>query len=408
MKIPERDVLSRLGKDWAPSASDPLAEARAEHIAAGNPILDLIGTTATEAGLVYPADAFQGALDAAAHTLRPAFPYNPDPLGAPAARGAVARFYQRRGLDTSPESLFLTPGTSLAYLTAFRLLLNPGDNILVPSPGYPLFDDLCAIAGIEARHYHLRRADARWGVDPDEVEFQCTPRTRAIALVSPHNPTGHVATVGELRAIQDLCRRRGLALLFDEVFSETLSDGAPLPRPEGEGAPLVLLLNGFSKMFSLPGWKVAWGLASGEHARAFLGAAAHFLDAFLPMPDFTQATVAPLLDAGDPPVLQGLNGRLCEMRRASAGALGVSDPGAGVYLTVPNGTAEDDLVLCTRLLRETGILTHPGYYYDLPGHLVLTCLSPSGTGIGPFERIRRWLSGSPAQGVPPQSPNFAP
>lgn len=401
MSIPDRDTLSRLGIEWCQPGEDPLVRARQERLAAGLPVFDLVGTTAAEAGLFYPPSRFRAVVASAEESLQSTFPYRPDPLGLPRAREAVAAFYGRRGVSLSPGNVLLTPGTSMGYLAALRLLLNPGDNLLVPSPGYPLFDDLCAIAGVEARRYHLRENGDRWLIDPEEVRFQCTPRTRAIALVSPHNPTGHVATEEELAAIVSLCRERGLALLFDEVFSETLGDWGALPRPTDGEAPLVLLLNGFSKMFSLPGWKVAWCGALGERAPAFLAAAAHFLDAFLPMPDFTQATVAPILEGGDPGVLQDLNERLCGMRKRAAEALGIRDPGAGVYLTIRCDPAKGGMAVCTALLQETGALVHPGYYYDLAGRLVLTCLAPPDVSVESYRRIRESIHGRTHAGVIP-------
>src|SRR5262249_33999660 len=149
------------------------------------------------------------------------------------------------------------------------------DEILVPSPCYPLFDSIAKLSGIQLHPYHLRER-SRWEIDFEHLESAITSRTRAIILISPHNPTGAVASEEEVQKLADLATRRNLALIADEVFSPFLfglkglpsNRGQPpvrgLPRPAAQKAPLVLTLNGISKMLALPGVKIGWMAVTGE------------------------------------------------------------------------------------------------------------------------------------------------
>ncbi len=304
--------------------------------------------------------------------------YAPDPLGQRTARNAVCEFYQRRGAATDPAHILLTPGTSVAYLYALRLLADRGDEILVPSPGYPLFDDIAAICGVGLRRYHLAARPEGWRPDLDEIAFQCTERTRAVMVISPHNPTGTVWGDDDLAGLAALCRERDLAVVFDEVFSEFLTPPlARLPRPVE--FPLCVTLNGFSKMFALPGWKIGWMKVEGDAAwrDSFLRALAHIADTLLPVGELQQAMIPALMAAGDPAVSGALSETLSARRQIALDALDAPPPTpeGGVSLCCPLPEGVDDEAFAIRLLEEHGVAVHPGHFYDLPRHAVMTCIA---------------------------------
>ncbi|MCX7717866.1 MAG: pyridoxal phosphate-dependent aminotransferase [Candidatus Sumerlaeaceae bacterium] len=366
---------SRLMDEWNEGVPSQLARAVAECRARGTPICDLITANPQEEGLEFPPDLLRQLMQKAVAASR--F-YRPDPQGLLSAREAVAGYH-----GCKPEQVLLTPGTSFAYWCAFRLLARPGEEILCPHPTYPLFDDLARLAHVTVRRYHMHHDGLRWAIDPGEVEFQVTARTRIIVVVSPHNPTGSVATAGELLALAEIARRHGLVIVFDEVFREFTHGAVGVLRPAAVGAPLALVLNGFSKMFSLPGLKAGWLVAEGEQQRCeqFLRAAESLSDPFLAVSEATQAVI-PLVFAKGAEV----PGRFRQEYTCRMGALvgtwrdcgvAVSMPEAGVYLPVKvaSAGAQADESALARVVRETGILAHPGEYYGLPeGHLVMTCV----------------------------------
>jgi alanine-synthesizing transaminase len=372
-------------EEWGhPAPSEVAAEVARRH-AANLPIIDLVTANPQLHGFDFPPLLEQEIVSCAGEI---AGVYRPDARGQLPAREVVARYHG----GVSPDRVLITPGTSFGYWAAFRLLCGEGGEVLCPSPTYPLFDDLARLAGAGVRRYHLVRERERWGIDLDDLRFQITPRTRAIVVVSPHNPTGMVATAGELAAIGEIASARGLTIIFDEVFREFVHrESMAVHRPSEYAAPLTITLNGFSKMFSLPGWKAGWLVAEGDAARVeqFMDAADYLSDTFLPVSEIVQAAI-PLVFQEAP----GFPAQLAAMYRARMGelvgackasGLNVQLPEGGVYLPIQlrSGAQGDEIAL--HLLREHGILTHAGtsYHFDDP-HLVITATA---TPPWPLEQI---------------------
>lgn len=370
--------LSGLAEEWGSTSAGMLSSSIVTwREKSGRDPCDFITANIADHGLSYPAEML-------AQIVQEALPrvsrYAPDALGNLAARDAIANWYRRRDVAVEPEHIVLTPGTSLGYLYAFRMLLNPGEQVLVPRPSYPLFDDIARVTGVGLRSWHLRRSDRRWELDAEEVRFQLTPATRAIALVSPHNPTGHVANEEELRSLAAICRERQLPLIVDEVFSEFLVGDRPCPRAAEArfDFPLVLTLNGISKMLSLPAWKGAWIGVTGELAlvQRLTSALEYMSDTFLPVSELVQVMLPALLRADD-----GTGVNLCQIIRERQHQIR-EIPGAsvlpaegGVYLLTPLAAGLDDGLVTQRLIEEQGILTHPGSLYGVDEPmLVRTCV----------------------------------
>lgn len=361
--------LARDLRAWAHAPPNPLTRALTARREAGLEVIDLVSSSATDYDLVYPADRLA---ELAAEAAARAVTYRPDPRGQRDARDAVAAFYERRGVPTHADDIVLTPGTSMAYLYLLRLLCNVGDEVLVPHPGYPLFDDLCTFAGVRRRFYHLRPGRDRWEIDLDDLVFQCTPRTRAVILVSPHNPLGRIASASELEALAEQCERLGVALIFDEVFSELVAPHIDvLPRPPV--GPLTIVLNGVSKMLALPGVKLGWMRIS-PSGSALAEGVEYASDLFLPVSEITQAMAAPLLATADT-ISARIAGIVNRRRALAQEALGrpTLHADGSPYICVPVRGDEDALALAAL---DVGVHVHPGHFYALEGHLVFTCLQP--------------------------------
>lgn len=357
---------------------NPLARLRGERLAAGLEVLDLTASNPTRCGFDYPAAAILAALGdprVLAHA--------PDPRGARSAREAVAAWHGR-GLD--PDDLLLTASTSEAYGWLFKLLGGPGDEVLVPSPSYPLFGWLARLEGLAAKPVPAFRFE-RWHLDLEGLALACGPRTRAVVVVNPNNPTGHFLARGEWDALCALCAARGLALVVDEVFSDYA-----LEAPEGRLATAladpdppcpVFVLSGLSKVALLPQVKLGWIAVRGPGRAAALERLEFIADQYLSVSASAQAAAGPLLRLAPGLQAQAL-ARLRANLRALDGLLAAApawsrlpvEGGWSVVLRRPAlGTDEDFAV---GLLRESGVFVHPGDFYGFPGegHLVLSLLGP--------------------------------
>src|SRR3989442_5815103 len=218
-----------------------LSEALAAHRAAGRPLIDLTVSNPTECGFEYDSSAI---LD----TLRnpAALGYEPNPRGLESARRAVAGYYADREETVSAEDIFLTTSTSETYSYVFRTLCNPGDELLIPSPSYPLFDFLADIQDVSLVRYPLLY-DHGWQIDFHALEQAITPRTRGAIVVHPNNPTGHFCKPEDLTRLNEVCSARQMALIADEVFLDFALTGAqPLSFATNTGA-LTFTMSGLSK-----------------------------------------------------------------------------------------------------------------------------------------------------------------
>jgi len=188
--------------------------------AQGNQLIDLAQTNPTQCSFDYPERELSDALSTA--ELRR---YCPDPKGLKAAREALASRGFAGGGQVNPEQIILCSGTSDAYSYLFKLLCNPGDNVVVPRPSYPLFEFLADLESVNLRAYPLRFA-AEWAIDFAALQDAFDDRTRAVLVINPGNPTGAFLKLFELDALSELCVKRGCALICDEVFSDYGFGGA--------------------------------------------------------------------------------------------------------------------------------------------------------------------------------------
>jgi len=363
---------------WDMSANC-LSESLSRHRAAGKSALDLTVSNPTACGFHYDSHAILQALGNPS-----ALRYQPDPLGIPLARQAVAGYYADRGIQISPEDILLTTGTSEAYSFIFRLLCNPGDEILIPHPGYPLLRFLADIHDIRLVPYPLIY-DHGWQIAFHSLRKAVTPRTRAIVVVHPNNPTGHFTSSADMDALNEICSAADIALIADEVFLDfSLTENQPasfVARPSA----LTFVLSGISKIAGLPQMKLAWIVTRGpeswkSHARARLEVIA---DTYLSMNTPVQCASPTLLAQRhnfQQQLMARVRANVAELDRLlsihkSCTRLEI-EGGWYAILRVPATLPDEDLAI--ELLAAKDVYLHPGHFYGFPGagHLVVSLITP--------------------------------
>jgi alanine-synthesizing transaminase len=185
--------------------------------------------------------------------------------GIPEARVAIREEAERKGIRNVIDT-FVTQGVSEAVDLCFTALINPGDNVLTPSPEYPLYSAVLAKLGAEPNAYALRE-ESGWEPDLDDLAARINARTRAIVVITPNNPTGAVCSRATLEAIANLARRHGLMIFADEIYDKLILDDEPHVSIAALASDLpVITFGGLSKSYLVPGWRVGWSVVSGDPA----------------------------------------------------------------------------------------------------------------------------------------------
>jgi alanine-synthesizing transaminase len=339
---------------------------------------DLTESNPTRVGLNYPGRLLEALAQPSALS------YAPEPFGLASARDAVAGDFRRRGMSVPRDRVVLTASTSEAYSLLFKLLCNPGDEVLVPVPSYPLFEYLAALDSVQVRTYNLEYHGA-WSIDLDGLTRATHDRTRAVIVVNPNNPTGSYLKRHELDALAAHCRARGLALIGDEVFAEYVLE-ADLPRTcsvMAQREALTFGLGGLSKSLGLPQLKLGWMAVGGpdELARPALERLELICDTYLSVATPVQVGLPALLADGSA-IRKQIRDRVTRNYRALLKAapqfpsVDVLPAEGGWYavLQVPAMQSEESLAL--QLLEHDRVLVHPGYFFDFPreAFLVLSLL----------------------------------
>jgi aspartate/methionine/tyrosine aminotransferase len=361
----------------------------------GAPVLDLTISNPTRAALRYDDPAILKSL-ASPHAMD----YDPQPRGLPCARAAVAAYYQAaHGISLDPERLILTTSTSEGYSFVFRLLCNPGDELLVPKPSYPLFEFLADLQDVKLVPYPLIY-DHGWQMDFPSLEKTVTERTRGVVVVHPNNPTGSYVHNDELEFLNRICRDHALALIADEVFLDYAHDRVPQRSFVANQDVLTFTLSGVSKISALPQMKVAWIAVSGPPTKVQVAESRLevIADTYLSMNVPIQwATPALLEQRGSiqKQLIDRVLGNLAELDRQLAAQktcqrLSVE---GGWYAVLRVPVTQTDEELAVNLLRRKSVLVHPGHFYDFPsdGYLVLSLIAPKDEFAEGIRRLLEWM-----------------
>jgi alanine-synthesizing transaminase len=359
--------------------ANPLSEALATHRALGTPLLDLTASNPTECGFDYES---RGILQALGNPAILA--YDPDPRGLLHARQAVAAYYAARGAEVPADSIILTTSTSEAYSFVFRALCNPGDEILIPEPSYPLFAFLADIQDVKLVRYRLDY-DYGWQINFHALQQSITSRTRGVIVVHPNNPTGHFTKPGEQEKLNEICSARNLAIIADEVFLDFALQGGRAPFTFARNAAaLTFTMSGLSKISGLPQMKAAWLITSGpEQLKTQALARMEIIaDTYLSMNAPVQWAIPALLEQRgtfQEQLLARAQRNLAELDRRlatqkSCARLAVE---AGWYAVLRVPAMRSDEELAIELLTRKNVYVHPGHFYDFPsdGFLVVSLIT---------------------------------
>jgi alanine-synthesizing transaminase len=356
-------------------------QAQQELRGSGAKIIDLTISNPTRAGVAYNQEAILAALNHPA-----SIGYDPQPKGLPETRDAVSAYYQERGEELDSGALVLTTSTSEGYSYLFRLLCDPGDEILVPRPSYPLFEFLADLDDVKLVPYVLLY-DHGWHIDLPSLTQAVTDQTRAVVVVHPNHPTGSYASAAEREALNLFCAKHELGLVVDEVFLDYSHDGSRRPSFVTNRSVLTFTLSGLSKISGLPQMKLAWTAVSGpkEQVGEALSRLEIIADTYLSVNAPMQYAAPALLDQRrglQPLLLARVQGNLAELDRQLVEQKTVTrlvvEGGWCATIRIPAIQSDEELAI--ELLRQASVLVHPGHFYDFPrdGYLVVSLLTPGG------------------------------
>jgi alanine-synthesizing transaminase len=359
----------------------------------GETIVDLTESNPTRCGFSYPADDIVAAF-ADPSTVS----YHPEPFGLLSARRAVAAYYSTRGISVDPGRIVLTASTSEAYTFLLKLLCNPGDAIIVPSPSYPLFEYICRLNDVELRHYRLTY-DGEWRIDFESLESVLTYGTRAIVAVHPNNPTGSYVKHDELEKLGRYAAERDCAIIADEVFEpySLAPDRRRAKIMSCEKKVLLFSLNGISKLLALPQFKVSWiVVGDGRAAGEAIDRLEVIADTYLSVNTPAQVALPGLFQH-----LPLMGGRICARLRENYEAvteilegsnISVYHLEGGWYAILRFPSAKTDDEWATGLLEHEGIMLYPGHFFSFEKEsaLVLSLILPPDVIQDGVERIRRF------------------
>ncbi|MGD0402001.1 MAG: pyridoxal phosphate-dependent aminotransferase [Candidatus Acidiferrales bacterium] len=359
--------------------SNRLSEALAKHRAAGKPLLDLSASNPTECGFDYDRQSILQAL-----STPESLSYDPEAKGLLSARRAVAEYYSALEIIVPAEDIILTTSTSEAYSFAFRVLCNPGDELLIPEPSYPLFSFLADIHDVKLVGYPLLY-DHGWQIDFHALQNAITARTRGVIVVNPNNPTGHFCKYPEMEKLNEICSSRQVAIIADEVFLDFHLAATQQPSFAANKGSLTFTMSGLSKISGLPQMKAAWLIASGpedlkSEALARLEVIA---DTFLSMNAPVQRAMPVFLQLRrgfQKQVLARVRKNLADLDKQlsaqnSCARLNL-EGGWYAVVRVPATRSDEDLAI--DLLNAQGVYVHPGHFYDFPtdGYLIVSLIAP--------------------------------
>ncbi|MGD0520540.1 MAG: pyridoxal phosphate-dependent aminotransferase [Terracidiphilus sp.] len=361
---------------WNTEESE-LARAHRLRTEAGLPIADLTASNPTRCGFDYAPELLSALADPAA------LDYDPQPRGSLRGRKAICGYYADHGVALKPEQIVLTTSTSEAYSYLFRLLCDPESEIVVPQPGYPLFDFLAVLDDVRLKAAPLVY-DQGWQIDPEGFRRAITPQTRAMVLVHPNNPTGHFTKPWEAAELARLCRERDLSLIVDEVFLDySFAAGGRSFAAGLDGVP-VFVVSGLSKIAGLPQIKAAWIVATGPEHEQALERLEVIADTFLSMNAPVECALPKWLEGREAiqrQIRERVAANLAELDRKLDRLTGVRrlEVEGGWYATLRIPALEPDQQTVLALL-ERGVWVHPGYFFGMAesGWLVVSLLGPEG------------------------------
>ncbi len=375
--------------------TNPFSKLLAAKLVDGSPLLDLTVSNPSQIDLQYPHQEIASAYGSISD-----FTYRPEPFGEIEARRAIVRYYEDRGVRIHSEQVALTASTSEAYSLLFKLLCDPGDEILVPTPSYPLFDYLAALETVRVVPYRLFY-EGHWSIDFAQLTAKLTSRTRVIVVVNPNNPTGSYLKREEAISLLNLASRHHLPIISDEVFMDySFGDQSSRVATFAEyDSVLSFSLNGLSKTAGMPQLKLGWIVTNGparERVTA-LDRLEILLDTYLSVSNPVQQSLPRLMELGDS-IRNQLKTRTAEnleigrtiLKDIAANFLH-TEGGWSALIHLPGRLSEEEWI--TRLLLDHSVVVQPGYFFDISpeAHIVVSLIANPGDFRAGLERLRDLL-----------------
>lgn len=319
------------------------------------------------------------------------------------AREAVAKAFSAR-VPSSPVTagdVVIANGASGALDLAIGVLCNPGDSLLVPCPGFSLYETLAKSKGVNVQHYNLDPARG-WDVDLDHLEAQITNRTRAILVNNPSNPCGSVYTKDHLKAILAIAERHRIPIITDEIYGDLVWDGAEyFPIAGLTDTVPVLTVSGLAKLFLVPGWRVGWVIVNDKGgvfekvrtglfkmSQLILGATRIVQPAIVrcltPSTDEDKAAMAEFHKSTREKL--EVNAHVCVEKLSGIAGLRVVVPRGAMYVMVGVdterlGDISDDMDFCQKLLDEEAVFVLPGQCFGMKNFFrIVFCAPPDVLG----------------------------
>ncbi|RHX87911.1 pyridoxal phosphate-dependent aminotransferase [Leptospira stimsonii] len=345
--------------------------------------IDLTASNPTQAGFQYPSEAIR-------HSFQTAdlISYLPDPQGDKTARDTIREYYKSKGMEIQSEDLFLVSSSSEAYSYLFKLFCDAGDSILIPAPGYPLFEFLSAMEGLNTISYYTKKENL-WKLQRSDLKPKDLEKSKLLLIVSPNNPTGSIFTESDFASIKELLIYHNIPLIIDEVFSDYVYDGEVHSTLIDTETP-VITVNGLSKILGMPGMKLSWILLSGpanwkRKTKEFLELIS---DTYLSVNTPVQNVLSDLMKWRTMIQTQVLK-RIQRNRTTLKRILSEFElskkilcdlPKAGWYCTLESEFFFPEEKFALRLLKEKQVYTHAGEMFGFPelddsGRIVLSLLT---------------------------------
>jgi alanine-synthesizing transaminase len=372
--------------DWS-LHSNALSIALEEMQKEGVSILDLTESNPTRCGFHYP-DSWLKDL-----SLNLSFLYSPEAKGILKSRLAIGQYYAQRNFTVNPEHLVLTSSTSEAYSFLLKLLTNPGDHVLIPKPSYPLFQFLLELHDVEFDFYPLVY-EGRWKINRAKFKDLITPRTKAVILVNPNNPTCSYISKEDVVFLNEQCMKNHMAIISDEVFLDYPLDSSMQSNSLIQNTSvLTFVLSGISKILGLPQMKLSWIGINGPQGTVHkaLERLEIIADTYLSVNTPVQNALSQWLPQAhqiQDQILQRVQENLTSLRKKKLNVLSVE---AGWYAVIdaPSIGSEEDFIL--DLLKKDHVLVHPGYFFDFDreGYLVISLLPSPEVFNQAIERLSR-------------------
>jgi aspartate/methionine/tyrosine aminotransferase len=311
--------------------------------------------------------------------------YNPNPKGLLHARTAVKNYYKDSGYEINPDSIFLTSGTSEAYTFLFKLLTNPGDEILIPTPSYPLIEFIANLENINAVEYPLFY-DGNWKLNINKIEERITKKTKAIIIINPNNPTGSYVKKQEIEKLNEICAEKEIAIISDEVFLDYKIDkNIDVTSLAGNTGTLTFVLSGISKICALPQLKLSWiQINAGKELFSKVSERLEIItDTYLTVATPVQLAAEYLINNRQfiqEQIYKRISNNLEFITKKvfNSKKIFLYKPEGGWYVILKFNSNMTDEERCLKLLKEFNIYIHPGYFYDfaVDGFVVLSLITP--------------------------------